>query len=230
MRALVIAFMALSAVSVASSDCAALVIDTTTTDIGDNTPFGAPDTATYGQTFTVSGSETFLDSFSLFLRNRRFGSGTLDLRGYIATWTGTRAGTILFESGTETMNAAGALQEFPFDPDLVLVTGVEYVALLSISNLSAQSDSSFDMPNAGDRIAGEFVFINSGTDFGQLTSTDWTEVAPDDVWFRASLNAPTGIPAPPTLFLLGAGLLAMALLRPSYVGGCLRDRSIRSLE
>ena len=50
----------------------AVTIDTTGSDTGTIVQFGAPDTATYGQTFTAPGS--VLNSFSLFLRNRFTGS------------------------------------------------------------------------------------------------------------------------------------------------------------
>src|SRR5262245_19597947 len=111
---------------------AATAIDNSGVNNGALSPFGAPDSATYGQTFSVSGSDTFLDSFSMFLRDRDGGSGTLDLRGCIAGWDGTKATNVLFESGTHTMNAAGTLQEFAFDPNINLVSGSTYVAFLSI--------------------------------------------------------------------------------------------------
>jgi hypothetical protein len=62
------------------------------------------------------GNATFPDSFSLFLQDRTFGGGSLDLRGYIADWNGTNISNSVFASGIETMNAAGTLQEFAFRP------------------------------------------------------------------------------------------------------------------
>jgi hypothetical protein len=68
-----------------------------------------PNVATDGQTFVVPESQ--LTSFSLYLQNACCGgSGTLDLRGYVAGWNGVEATTILFRSATQTMNAAGTLQ------------------------------------------------------------------------------------------------------------------------
>ena len=111
----------------------AATIDTTGSDTGTIVQFGAPDTATYGQTFTAPGS--LLDSFSLFLRNRFTGTASLDLRGYVAGWNGLMASSILYESSTRTMNAGGALQQFDFSPSQPLTPGRQYVVFLSIANL-----------------------------------------------------------------------------------------------
>jgi hypothetical protein len=104
----------------------AVTIDTSGSGSGTITQFGAPETATYGQTFTAPGS--VLKNFSLFLRNRFTGSGSLDLRGYVAGWNGLMASSILYESSTRTMNAGGALQQFDFSPSLPLTPGGQYVA------------------------------------------------------------------------------------------------------
>lgn len=117
----------------------AVTIDTTSSDAGTIVKFGAPDSATYGQTFSAPGS--VLESFSLFLRNRFAGSGSVDLRGYVAGWNGLMASSILYESSTRTMNASGALQQFDFSPKLAVTPGSQYVAFLSIANLPDQPES-----------------------------------------------------------------------------------------
>ncbi len=203
------AFMiALGTVAPASS----ATIDTTGSDTGTIIEFGSPNTATYGQTFTAPG--TVLDSFSLYLRNRVTGSGTLDLRGYIAGWNGTEASSILYESGTQTMNANGTLQQFAFSPGISLTPSNNYVAFLSISNLQSQAPSTFGMPHGIDQIAGEFVFINNGTTPSEWTSTPWTQgfVGSDDVWFQAEFDlAPT--PEPTTLLLWSTTLSGLGFAR-----------------
>jgi hypothetical protein len=190
-----------------STGAGAAVIDNTGSDTGDVFAFGAENTATYGQTLLgLAGPDLRLDSFSMFLRTRWEGSGTLDLRGYVAEWDGTRASSILFESATQTMNADGTAQEFAFSTGgLNLVAGGDYVLFLSIANLAAQGTSQFGMPITGDTLSGQFVFLNNGTDFGALVTDDWTLgwLGDDDVALKASFSA---IPLPATLPLLLAGL------------------------
>lgn len=210
-----LAAAAILAVLAAPAPAHATVIDTTGSDAGIVVPFGDPNTATYGQTFTVAGADSFLDSFSLYLRTRFSGAGTLDLRGYIASWDGSKASAILFESATQTMNAAGALQEFAFDPNLNLISGDTYVAFLSISNLPDQTTNTFQMPLGGESIPGSMVFINNGQNFGLLTTIDWIPLGTTDVWFQATLlaNGPSAVPEPITLSLLGAGLAGIGAIR-----------------
>lgn len=185
-------------------------IDTTALTYGLQHGFGAGGVSTYGQTFTVSGSDTYLDSFSLFLADRTAGSGTLDLRGYVAEWNGVNQATnILFESSTQTMNATGLLQEFAFDPNINLVSATSYVVFLSISNLSLQSASTFAMPVVTNSAIspGNFVSRNNGLNFAGLTSGVWTNFN-SDAYMTASLTeAPQAVPEIGTGAMLLPGLI-----------------------
>jgi hypothetical protein len=192
----------------------ASTIDTTTTDIGTIQTFGSANTATYGQTFFASGTD--LTDFSLYLRTGYTGHGSLNLRGYIGAWDGTKVSSILFESSTQTMNAAGTLQQFAFSPNLNVTLGSEYVAFLSISNLPSQPQSTFGMPRSGYVIPGSFVYENNGTDPSQWTSTAWYSVDGYDAWFKASFASAVPEPSTWAMLLLGfAGIGLMAYRRKS---------------
>lgn len=180
-------------------------------------PFGAPNTATYGQTLSV-GTDNVLNSFSLFLLGRQGGS-PLDFRGYVGAWDGQKATSILYTSETLTMGTDGLSREFIFDTGtLSLLTGSKYVLFLSISDLAPQEPSGYTMPGTGNTYAGgDFVFHNNGTDFASLTRDEWdcTECFNSDAAFRATLSAGNSgqIPEPGSLALLGFGVLGIAAAR-----------------
>ncbi|NNM76282.1 PEP-CTERM sorting domain-containing protein [Sphingomonas sp. ID1715] len=152
----------------------------------------------------------------MYLRDRFSGSGTLDLKGYIATWDGSKAGTLLYSSGVQTMNAAATLQEFAFAPNIAVTPGQEYVAFLSISDLPEQSDSTFRMPVSGNTIPGLFVFMNNGTNFGDLFVNGWSQgfLGDNDVWLKVDFNG-NAVPEPATwaMMIAGFGLAGAGMRR-----------------
>ena len=160
-----------------------------------------------------------LTSFSLFLEGRAFsgkpyGDGPLDLRGYIGAWNGFEVTSLLYESATQTMNAAGTLQKFTFTPELTLTAGQQYVAFLRVSNLPAQPLSGFTMPmNTDNPIAGDFVFLNNGLDTGAWTQRWGYTFDPSDIWFQASFTAAVPEPSSWALLLLGVAAVAWTARR-----------------
>ena len=190
------------------SGAGAAVIDTTGSFSGNIWPFGTPNTATYGQTFTVSGPDTTLNSFSLYLS----GNFTQDVRGYIGTWDGSKVGSILYTSGTVALTGPGT-HELAFSTGgLSLSTGDNYVAFLSVSGLPTQGGAGFSMPYGTDSIAGKFVYLNNGTNFNLLTTSAWSQnhVGNNDVWFKAGFaSAANQIPEPTSLSLLAIGMVAL---------------------
>ncbi len=203
----------LSAVAalVIASSAQAQNIDTTGNTNQIVYPFGSPDTATYGQTFTAGASDT-LNSFSLFLN----GTGSsLTFRGYLAEWNGSTATNLLYTSGDQTISSAAQYQEFAFAPNVELTAGAQYVAFLSISDLPAQVSGTYTMPYSSLTDAlpgGGFVFQNNGQNFGQLFGTVWSSFGSNDVAFKASFGA---VPEPATwaLMILGFGVVGGAMRR-----------------
>jgi hypothetical protein len=177
-------------------------------------PFGNPNTATYGETFTApSNGNNFLTDFSLYLAGPS-SPGNIELGGYIATWNGTQAGTLLYSSAEINYpNTGNAQLEFNTG-ELQLTPGATYVAFLSVSQYyGASSGLSFASEGNGSCPGCAFVYYNNSGNFNELFTHSWdaTGLQPDFA-FTADFNSGgsgTGtVPEPGTFLLMGSGLLA----------------------
>lgn len=215
------AIMAVALALGASSAGAATTIDTSVgLGTGTISPFGEPNTATYGQTFTVVGSDTVLDDFS-FRFDDSVNPDTIDFAAYVYGWDGGKAtGPQLYASvmRTSTNNGgAGGFEEFHFTTGGVeLVSGGQYVAFLNTSDFfdGQLGTSIWDYGN-DTYSGGAYVYENNGSNFSSLLTFDWdyTGSSGQDTWFKASFSAPVEVPLPAALPLLLAGLGGLSLLR-----------------
>ena len=211
-RALAVALLA-STAALSMPAKATTIIDTTTAPVAIGWhAFGSPDTATYGEVFSVATPDTFLNDFSLYLLND--GSGTLNFKAYVGAWDGSKATSILYASTTQSITGDGSFSDtgFSFSPNIALTAG-DYVAFLSTSALGTQPAVTFGMPLGLPSGGPGFVFTNSGTNFAALIANAWD--CPNcgttaNVWFKATL---TSVPEPMAVLVLGSGLLGLGFAR-----------------
>jgi hypothetical protein len=195
--------------------CAAPALaDTTYNNFTGYTPFwqplGYPNTATYGETFTApTNGDNNLKSFGFYMTGP-IAPGDIVLGGYIATWTGTHAGTIVFTSLP--LNYANTGQAFlDFNTGgLDLTAGGNYVMFLSISQYYGQSTGESQVSAGSATIpGGAFAYFNNGGNFAELTTTNWDQTGLKPDWavdLEFTPNTPA-VPEPPSFFLEAAGLL-----------------------
>jgi hypothetical protein len=158
-------------------------------------PFGFPNTATYGETFTApANGDVNLQDFGFYMGNPEI-PGNILLRAYIATWTGTNAGTLLYTSEDVDFANTGNDHLTFSTGGLTLTPGATYVAFLSVSELYGQSSGQSFISQGDPTIpGGNFVYYNNGGDFGALFTNTWdaTGLKPD--WaFNATFTGGGGI-------------------------------------
>jgi hypothetical protein len=179
-------------------------------------PFGNPDTATYGETFSAPTSGgTSLTSFSFYM-GTPVSPGDIQLSAYIATWTGSNIGTVLYSSPmVDYANTGDA--ELTFDTGgLALSSGSEYVAFLSVSEYYGDSSGLSHVSQGSGIPGGGFVYDNNSGDFAALYTGGWSGPTSPDWAIDAEFGSSSSIPEPGTVMLLGTGLVGLVALRRRF--------------
>jgi hypothetical protein len=171
-------------------------------------PFGFPDTSTYGELFTSpNNGDNNLTSFSFYMGSP-FTAGNIITGAYIATWTGSMAGTLVYSSepgGAINYDNLGNEQITINTGGLALNANTQYVMFLSVSNYYGQSTGQA-YASQGTSVPGlnGFVYNNNGGNFNALFTTAWGgPLTPN--WAVNLHFVPE--PASGSLVLLGMGLL-----------------------
>jgi hypothetical protein len=179
-------------------------------------PLGYPNTATYGETFSAPTNGDFnLQNFGFWMADPIVG-GDIVLSAYIATWTDSNAGTLLYSSPSMDYPNTGEAELTFSTGGLALTPGAEYVAFLSVSQYYGLSSGAGRVDAGSATIpGGGFAWYNNGGNFAELFTNSWNDygVTPDWAFTAAFNNASGGVPEPGTLMLLGAGLLGLVGLR-----------------
>src|SRR2546423_7731695 len=105
--------------------------------------YGVPNTATYGQTFTPTGSQTRLNGFTVEVG---FASAGIASQAFVYQWDSVNSriiGPALFSSGTINVAAGAGFTAVSVNTSGVTLTpGQQYVVFLSTSNLQGGAPNS----------------------------------------------------------------------------------------
>jgi uncharacterized protein with beta-barrel porin domain len=153
--------------------------------------WGAPNTATYGQTITPTAGQTRLSGFTFELSQS--GGTPSQYQAFVYQWDSVNnriTGSSLFTSGVVTAPAGAAFTPVTFNTgNVALTAGQQYVLFLSTSNQQPQANGTYKWGSTINTAyaGGQFVFNNNTASFANLSTTNWISIA-FDLAFTAMLS------------------------------------------
>ena len=189
----VIVGLALGALHFGSAD-AQEVIDTTPAWNGTASiaAWGVPNTATYGQTFTATDQQRRLLGFTFYLQN--FSGTAPKYQAAVYEWnnaTSRITGPALFTSAVMTAPGGSGYTAVKISTgNIALDTGKRYVMFFTTSTQGAQHNGSYKWGsvNGTTYAGGDFMFKNNGTNFNQLSTSNWSIFGALDLAFNAEFG------------------------------------------
>ncbi len=172
-------------------------------------PLGYPNTATYGETFTApTNGDDNLTSVTFYMGDA-YVAGDIVMSAYLATWTGSYAGTLVGSTiPFDYANTGPTALSFGVGVP-PLTPGGSYVLFLSISeSYGASVGEAYIVPGSATIPGGNFVYSNNGGNYAGLFSNAWDTAGIKPDWAVDLEFTPSGAtPEPSSLILLGTGLL-----------------------
>jgi len=179
-------------------------------------PFGEAETATYGQTFSLS-TTARMDSFTFYLNDALddMNPGAIDFQAYVFSWDDSVnriAGSSLFASSamsTTDNGGADGFEEFAINTGGITLSAGQYVAFFTASNLfdGISGNGKMGYANADKYAGGNLVYINNGSDFSALSSSSWSEWGDEsDLAFTVTTTA---VPIPAAVWLMFSALAVL---------------------
>lgn len=154
-------------------------------------PFGCPDTTTYGQTITATG--TLVKKFTFEVAGLSVG-GSMVARGEVYRWDGTKAtGKSLAESAPQTISYGDqTFHPLTFKANAKVKKGHQYVLFASIDKDYEACTDSYELGwgsvDGATYAGGSFVYQNNSGDESQWTATAWSNITTLDAAFKATLG------------------------------------------
>jgi hypothetical protein len=165
--------------------------------------WGAPNTATYGQTFTARNTQFSLENFTFYMLRQ---SGTPpQYQAFVYEWNSAAnrvVGNALYTSAIQTAPGGTDYNAVTINTGrLALQPGKSYVLFLTLSSVpgGVQPNSAYRygaLPGNAAIANGQFVYFNNSTFFSQLLSSIWNNIAQD---LAAQINF-----TPPVTFSVNA--------------------------